>query len=333
MPEILIRHVDAWTGERLQVQAEPHGRAPEEQERSTHEKPACRESVNEMPREDREGRPERGGSMVDVRGLIWALLALGLFGGCSEPGPPASDAGNAAEPAETEQAVRRPHPEFVGYVNAYNSAVEYYNSHGTWLNMATEEQDDRTEPRLAEALEGMEELAREGRLFETELALLRQEVEDIDRWGGRRSRTVERRDGAWVHSDGVRPLVGSYTYRELRARLPLLRALLDQSEWNRPVVSWLQEKVRGRIEVLSDPNAAKNGEQTARILLMLGDATEDPDVAALAPYMTASALRETAQGLVERIDDLAQPGSSATRPTPSSPAARRGSSSPGGGGG
>lgn len=223
---------------------------------------------------------------------VAAILAtLLLLAGCnSSPVKPASQTPSTPSPSVTSIAPPPSYPQWNAFLSTYDRAIAYYGTYGRWGKPATQDQDELTEAQLAADLKDLAKLVPQGHLSPEELSLIRQEVEDIDRWGGNRSRNVIMRDGAEVHSDSFTLMgEGACAYEELQTRLPLLTAVARQPKHNQQVTRWLLARIRTRADILADLNVARETD-TWTHLLDGWDRRNEP--------------RESAQELRKRIMDL-----------------------------
>ena len=229
-------------------------------------------------------------------GKIALLNALLVLAGCNSS-PRESSTRAPGGRATSNPAVTRAWDTFI---RRYDSAVMYFNEYGTWGKRATQEQDEKAEADLSEALAGLAALTRSGSLSHAELSLVQQEVRDIDRRGGRRSRTVQLRHGGYVHSDGVPAWPGMRAHSQLQARLPSLREASNQDEHNRTVLKWILPKIRRRSDILAKPEVSR------RVAVM--NRFEPHWDGSGRPAVTAAELRQEILSLVleiERKADLA----------------------------
>ena len=183
------------------------------------------------------------------------------------------------------------------FVQRYDAAVRYFNRYGTRRNPATQEQDEKVEAELSEALAGLAAVTQSGRLSQAELSLVQEEVTDIDRLGGRRSRNVRMADGSERHGDYFPGWPGMRAYRQLRTRVPLLRKVSTQDNHNRAVLQWVLRKVRHRVDLLAKPRVRSFVDAWNR----LGPKMKSrPDV-------TAEELRQEVLSLILEIEGIGGP--------------------------
>ncbi len=195
-------------------------------------------------------------------GNIILLNALFVLAGCNSfsPGQPSVQAMDGR--ATSNPAVAKAWDSFIW---RYDTAVMYFNACGYWGYSATQVRDEEVEAELSEALTSLAALTQSGMLSQTELSLVREEVNDIDRLGGRRSRTVRMRDGSEVHTDYFPVWPGVRAYRQLHARVPLLKKLSSQDEHNRTVLQWVFRMTRYRVDLLAKPQASSRADAINRI--------------------------------------------------------------------
>lgn len=228
-------------------------------------------------------------------GNIALLNALFVLAGCgSLPGQPSVQAQERGPVCDVPAT-----PAWGTFLRRYDAAVKYFNEYGTWGSPATQEQDEKVDVELSEALAGVAALTQDGRLSQAELSLVREEVSDIDRLGARRSRTVETRGGGLVHTDHFPAWPGMRAYQQLRMRVPLLKEVSNQDQHNRTVFQWASRKIRYRALVLARAQVRTNLDAMNRIDAR-GQASSRPAVA-------AAELRQQVLSLVLGIEGNACP--------------------------
>jgi hypothetical protein len=216
-------------------------------------------------------------------------------GPVGRPGGPAS-----SSPA---RAATAPAPrEWDAFVQCFYATEIYYNLYGGWGSPATEEQDKKVEAALGKALAELIYLVRDGQISPEEMALVRAEVKDIDRLGGRGYRNTRTPSGLEAHTDYFTPPAGTRAYVELEELSPLLEKAAARRMLSPCVARWLLPKVRGRADVLGDPESAKGVEfarDVENAIKFLRDGYPHLTTA------TAADLRQKALSLAARIEATA----------------------------